>query len=355
MEEKCKLLNYNVKNFKLNLIIINKLIFIFLFFILLIHQKSKNNLLLNIKVPQQNYNFNNGFNNIPISYGLNNDNFYPTLTSIISILENSNNSTYYYFYILVSKNKKQFSQKNKIKFKSLEQKYSRCKVNIIEINDNIFRYVTTNRYPLPTYYRLLLAELLPFLNRIIYLDGDTIVLTDLTDLINLNMENNIIMGFIDDGYNYTNFFGIKTSKYITAGVLLINLESMKKENITFKFFQFIQKNQKFLIQEDQTVINIVLHERIGILPPKYGLWSFSNISDLLFHNHFQNYFKDLKCYNDEELINAWKYPGIIHYVVNKPYLFDNYQLNTTYINYWLYYAKKTGEFDNIIKYYKFSL
>ena len=155
-------------------------------------------------------------------------------------------------------------------------------------------------------------------------------------------------------YNYTKIYGIKTSKYITAGVLLINLNSMRKENITYKFMEFIQKNRNLLIQEDQTVINIVLHERIGILPPKYGLWSYSNIEDLLLHNHFQNYFKDLKCYNDDDLINAWRFPGIIHYVVNKPYLFNNYQLNETYIKFWLYYAKKTGEFDNIIKYFKFS-
>ena len=207
-----------------------------------------------------------------------------------------------------------------------------------------------------TYYRLLLAEILPFLNRIIYLDGDTIALIDLSELINLNMDNKIIMGFIDDGYNYTNIYGIKTSsKYITAGVLLINLKSMRNENITDKFMDFIQKNIKLLIQEDQTVINIVLHERIGILPPKYGIWSFFNIEELLFHNRFQNYFKNLKCYNEEELIHAWKYPGIIHYVTKKPYLFNIYKLNETYIKYWLYYAKKTGEFGNIIKYFNYSL
>ena len=200
---------------------------------------------------------------------------------------------------------------------------------------------------------IIINKILPFLNRIIYLDGDTIVLTDLTELINLNMDNNIIMGFIDDGYNYTNIFGIKTAKYITAGVLLINLKSMRNENITDKFMDFIQKNIKSLIQEDQTVINIVLHERIGILPPKYGIWSFSNIDDLLLHNRFQNYFKNLKCYNEEDLIKAWKFPGIIHYVMKKPYFFNNYQLNETYIKYWLYYAKKTGEFANIMKYYNF--
>ena len=91
--------------FKLNLSIINKLIFITLIFNFLIRPKKKNNLILNIKIEQKNYNFNNEFNNIPISYGLNNNNVYPTLTSITSILGNSNNSTYYFFYILVSKDK----------------------------------------------------------------------------------------------------------------------------------------------------------------------------------------------------------------------------------------------------------
>ena len=34
---------------------------------------------------------------------------------------------------------------------------------------------------------------------------------------------------------------------------------MKTENITYKFFEFINKNKKLLIQHDQTVINIVLN------------------------------------------------------------------------------------------------
>ena len=101
---------------------------------------------------------------------------------------------------MVSKNKKEFSEENKIKLKSIEKTYNRCKIIIIEINDYIFRYLEIRDYPLPTYYRLFLAELLPFLKRIIYLDGDTIVLSDLSEMINLDMGNNIMMGFIDNGY-----------------------------------------------------------------------------------------------------------------------------------------------------------
>ena len=246
---------------------------------------------------------------------------------------------------MVSKYTTNFCKSNKIKFKRLENNY-RCKIIIIEINDNIFKAIKKNRHPIPTYYRLLLARLLPFLNRIIYLDGDTITLTDLSEMINLNMKNNIMMGFIDDSYDYAKFFGIKTYKYINVGVLLINLLAMKNENITYKFFEFMINNRKYLIQEDQTIINIVLHERLGILPPKYGMWSFSNISDLLKHNNYNNYSLGLKCYNETEIIKSYKNPSIIHFVQIKPHLLNNYNLNLSYINYWLYYSKKAKLLNN---------
>ena len=43
------------------------------------------------------------------------------------------------------------------------------------------------------------------------------------------------------------------SKHINIlllGILLINLKEMRKENITQKFFEFMEKNKQNLIQED---------------------------------------------------------------------------------------------------------
>ena len=174
-------------------------------------------------------------------------------------------------------------------------------------------------------------------------------------MINLKMNNNIIMGFIDNSYYLAEDFGIKTYKYITTGVLLINLEIMKKENITYKFFKFMEKYKNLLKQEDQTIINIVLNGRIGILPPKYGMWDFNNITYLRLHNHYLNYSKKKSCYKDSELVNGLKYPFVLHYVFNKPYRFQNYLLDRRFIMIWFYYAQKTKEYKNIINYYNFKL
>ena len=165
---------------------------------------------------------------IAIAYGLDNQYTYPTIVSITSILENASSHTYYIFYLLVDK--KTFKKENKEKFENLEKRYERCEINIIEITDKNFKNANTKRYPLATYYRLILADLLPDINRIIYLDGDTLIYTDLSEMYNLDMGNNIILGFVDNSYKKAEEFGIKTYKYIVAGVLLINLKKIRKEN-----------------------------------------------------------------------------------------------------------------------------
>lgn len=304
---------------------------------------------------KEKLNYNKQYNQIAVSYGLNNNNFYPTFVSITSILENANNSTFYTIYILVSKRKKNFSNENKIKLKNFENKYPRCQIIIIEINDKLFQFANIRRYPISAYYRLLLADLLPDIKRIIYLDGDTIVLEDLTEMINLNMSNNTILGFVDNSFYLAEDFGIKTYNYVTTGVLLINLENIRKEFITQRFLEFIKKYKNYLKQEDQTVINIVLNGKIGFLPPKYGIWDYNNITLLKLHNHYLNYSRNVNCYKDNDLFEGYKYPIIIHYVRCKPYRAKNYKLNKRFVKIWLYYAQKTNEYKNIIKYYNFKL
>ena len=325
-----------------------KKILILIFLLFLINRKYLLNLLSIIM------NKNKYINVIHISYALDNNNFYPTLVSITSALENAKNFSYYNFYILISRNKTKFTNKNKRNFKNLEKIYKNCKFFIIPINDKLFKYAKIIRYPVATYYRLLLAELLPKVNKIIYLDGDTLILSDLTEMYNLKMNNTIVMGFLDSSYELAERFNIKTFKYITAGVILINLELMRKENITEKLFKFMKKNTKLLRQEDQTIINIGLHGRIGFLPPKYGMWTFKNKKQLLFHNHYRKKNYKLACYKESELIEAYKNPGIIHYVYQKPYKYKNYLLKTKFVIQWLYYAKKTKHFEKIIKYYNFD-
>jgi lipopolysaccharide biosynthesis glycosyltransferase len=92
----------------------------------------------------------------------------------------------------------------------LEEKYDRCKIIIYELTNQILSKAKTNAHPLETYYRLLLSKIIPDANRVIYLDGDTLVFHDLTEMFNLEMNNNIILGFVDGNLKRAEKFGIKT-------------------------------------------------------------------------------------------------------------------------------------------------
>ena len=285
---------------------------------------------------------------IPVAYNLDNNYIYPTLVSMISILENSSNYTFYSFHLLVEKNI--FKEENKEKFMHLEIKYNRCKINIIELTNEKLINVDISRYPITAYYRLLLADLIKDEDRIIFLDGDTFVLTDLTEMINLEMNNSIILGFVDNSYKEAEKFGIKTYKYITCGILLINLKEIRKESITEKFLEFMKNNKNNLIQADQTIINIVLHGRIGLLPPKFGMWNFLNRESVLKHNHYENKTLGIQAYSDEEILKAWQQPSIIHFVRAKPWKNKNYFTHRFFHEKWWDYAKKSDEFENILNF-----
>ena len=254
---------------------------------------------------------------VAIAYGLNNKYIYPTIVSMTSILENRFIHTYYIFYLLVDKIT--FKLADKKKLMNIENKYERCEVNIIEIPKDMIKHANTKRYPISAYYRLLLSELIPNLNRIIYLDGDTLIYTDLTEMFNLEMGKNVMLGFVDNAYDKAKKFGIKTYKYIVSGILLINLKTIRRENISTQFFDFIDKNKDRLAQEDQTVINIVLHGRIDFLPPKYGIWNFCNKKAVLYHNKYSNEKLGVKAYNKKEILKAYNSPSIIHFVRGKPW------------------------------------
>jgi hypothetical protein len=103
------------------------------------------------------------------------------------------------------------------------------------------------------------------------------------------------------------------------------------------------------------IINIVLNGKIGFLPPKFGIWDFENITVLRLHNYYLNFSKNISCYKDNDLIKGYQNPSIIHYVLHKPYRSNNYKLTSKFVKIWKYYAQKTDEYKNIIKYYNFKL
>lgn len=213
--------------------------------------------------------------NIPIPVAMATDNNYvvPTLVSITSASENANPGTKLRFYIMVTSD---FSEENKAKVQKLDEKLSNCEIRIIEMSDT-FNDFEKGCWGPAMYYRLKLGSALKDESKCIYLDSDTLVLKDLTDMYNLDIGDNYVAG-TPDGFrlckDHASELGIKNmSQYICSGSLLWNLDKVREDNIEEKFEQFLKKvaeEGKRLIFPDQDVINAVCYGKIMDMPFKYG-------------------------------------------------------------------------------------
>ena len=166
------------------------------------------------------------------------------------------------------------------------------------------------------------------------------------------MNKKYILGFADRGFKYIDRLGYKDYKYITAGVLLIDLKNLKNNNITDAFIEFMNNNKDKLIQNDQTVINVVLKKHIGFLPPKFGIWNFKDKkSVLIYYNNLKNKYHKI-IYDKTSFIDAFGNPTIIHFVYNKPWLNERKYRNKLFHKKWWNLVKKFKLKDNFSHLFK---
>lgn len=127
-----------------------------------------------------------------------------------------------------------------------------------------------------TYYRLFLSELLPKdISRVIYLDGDIIVTDSLNELWSTDMHDKAIAA-VPDSYNnkiehYNRLHYPQPMGYFNAGVLLINLDYWRTNNMSDAFCQYASANPNSLYCHDQDILNYVFRDCKIVLPLRYNM------------------------------------------------------------------------------------
>ena len=274
-------------------------------------------------------------NYLPIVYCPNNYYASLTYTSMISILSTKEYYTYILFFIVVNND---FSKENILMIESLYEQFDYFNITFIKM-DNRYEKAFINRYITPnTYYRMSLGELLPNLNKIIYLDSDTICLKDLSNLYNLNFNGKIfiarIISYKNGDHNFT----------VNAGVLLLNLVGMRRMKIENKVLTLLNNgfHNDF---HDQAIINIFYKKYIGFLPPEFNSITFNYQKVKERNKNFGG------LYDFDSLYFSFKFPYIIHYP-GKP------KHKTYNKEDWYYFARKSKYFvrrsHNYSKIFKFN-
>lgn len=242
-----------------------------------------------------------------------NDKFVPQVgAGICSVCENNKDVDKINFYIFSV----EIQEKNKVLLQELGKRYER-EVLIIEMKalETYFKFsFDTSGWNPIVLARLLLDQLLPDnVERIIYLDGDTIVRDSLQDMWNTDMGGAVIGGCIEPTVNkkQVTFLNMEGIPYINAGVLLINMKKWREEKTGERIIKFYEKNNGRLFANDQDAINGALKGEIYYLSPRYN---FYNIYDAYPYRMLSSLVKPGK-YIEREIFNyAVSHPAIIHYL-----------------------------------------
>lgn len=294
--------------------------------------------------------FHSDLNKIHIAMSLNDNYTYPIMVSITSIILNSNKDTFIEFHILIGKDVK---TKNQKKISSLKRLNHNIKFSFHHVGNNFNGWIHgKKKLTVASFYRSIAAELIKNVDKIIYLDGDTLAYGDLSEMYNLNMDNFYFRG-VREILPRRVETKLNRSRFICAGVMVMNLKLIRKDHVfkTFKkyYLKYFKKKKYY---GDQHIINTLFRDKINFLPPKFGTW--------FMNKKYIKKYKSLKpiIYTTKELLEANKNPIIRHlwgttkeglFLKNKPWLIKEHcEIKKE----WQYYAKKTGYYSSICKIYK---
>lgn len=273
-------------------------------------------------------------NTVPIAFAFDNNLVMPACVCISSLMMNAKSDTFYDIFILHSE-KKPLERKN---LDRLPEIYPRCRLTYVPVGDvfdNAFeiRGITT-----AAYYRLLIPELIPQYDKILYSDVDVIFRSDLSDVYSTDLSDNYLGVTLDLWMNYrpggpqyiSSLPNVGDGKYFISSFLLINSAKMLEDNLLPVFINYAGKKYTY---QDQDILNIVCHDRVVYFPPK------CNMSDYSYYLFQYERGKMSERFTPSEIDEA-SVSANIHYNGHKPW-------KTWCVNFdiWWEYYRKSPFFD----------
>lgn len=246
------------------------------------------------------------------------DNYVPMLTTTIYSMLSNASSSYFYDVVVFERN---ILPSRKSMMTEFFSSFKNASVRFVDVSSYIQEYnlVTNNEHiSLETYYRFLIQELLPFYDKVLYLDSDLVIEGDVAELYRTKMGDNLIAAARDVDYlgnlNMKNGDRMRYTKevlklrdpygYFQAGVLVLNTKALR----TFKNVDewlSIASGSEF-IYDDQDILNAYCQGRVVYLD---NAWNVMNDCGGRIENVFS--FAPAEVY--DAYLSARRKPKVVHY------------------------------------------
>lgn len=195
---------------------------------------------------------------IPVFFAVDNG-YIPFLgVALSSLIENTSKENKYAIKVLYTS----VTEENKARIKKYERE--NISIEFIDLNKQLEeikgKLYTRNYFSNTTYYRLFIPELYPEYDKAVYIDSDTVCLSDIAELYNTDMGDNLIAAVSDGAVQTIKPFqdyvervvGVADyNNYFNAGVIVMNLKELREYKFEEKFIYMLGKIRFEVAQEDR--------------------------------------------------------------------------------------------------------
>jgi lipopolysaccharide biosynthesis glycosyltransferase len=251
--------------------------------------------------------------------------FYVLATSIF--MNNKNNKIIMHVITTgINKNEKKLMNKYIIE--------NNAEIVFYQIEENIAHNLTipkNSHYTAATYYRLFFSDILSCLiDKVLYIDIDTIVIGDLSKLYNQSFSFPIAAS-ADKGTCDIHEFGT----YFNAGVMLINTAEWKRQRVSERAIEYLLKHYETIKYADQDALNAVLFNNWGLIENKFNL-TFNDIPPYLPRKLYKEFLKNIVIVHYTGLDKPWLFASrnkfrhlYFHYMKRSPVAAKNKYLDSS--------------------------
>ena len=252
---------------------------------------------------------------IPIFYACDDAFVKFTIVSLYSIIQNASKDYHYLIHILHTEISEEMKQKvYKLANENFEIKFVDVTNYLKSISDKL---PLRDYYSKTTYYRLFIAEMFTEYTKAIYIDSDTVVQGDISELYLIDIKDAYVgacheqaMIQVDEFGTYVEkVVGVSRYNFFNAGLIVINCEEFRLHFVLDKFIDYLHY-YTFVVTQDEDYLNLICKDHVYWIDQRWNTEVYCDISYPIEQANLLHYIMTAKPWHYEDCRHGdifWKY------------------------------------------------
>lgn len=238
------------------------------------------------------------------------DNYIPYLAVTLRSIADHSSSAYVYDVKILSGG---LNEENVRLLCSME--LDNLRVEIVDVRKKIERISRLLRlrlrdyYSESIYYRMFIPSMYPELDRAVYIDCDTVLVSDISEMYFCPMGKNLLAAVVDETVTpipefcdyVRDWVGVSSDRYFNSGVLVMNLDEMRRAGVERSFARLVSLYNFDTVAPDQDYLNFLCRDRVFYLD---GGWNKQPSGNTEFPS------ESLRLIHYNMFKKPWKYDGV---------------------------------------------